>query len=152
MTAPPDRSVDDRRELLGTVDAGDELSAATAAGIRVRVGALLDGRRDVGQAVAGNPFVESTELETAEIRLVLDRVTRFDQSGLGLLVGLHREARSAGVRLVLVTPAALLFAAMRRLGLHRILTVELDVRPSDLRDPITDDEAARSRRGVGGAY
>jgi hypothetical protein len=118
-----------RAELLGIVDVGDELSAVTAAAIRARVGAVLDGRSNGGRPSLGSPVVDSTAVETSQIRLVLDRVSRFDQSGLGLLVRLHRESRRAGVRLVLVNPTPLPFAAMRRLGLPRLLTAALDVRP-----------------------
>jgi ABC-type transporter Mla MlaB component len=131
---PPDR----RPGLLGAVDAGDELSAVTAAALRARVSALLDEGRSLRQPVAMIPVRDSTAVETSEIRLGLDRVSRFDQSGLGLLVGLHRESRRAGVRLVFVNPAPLLFAAMRRIGLHRILTVELDARPVGVGDLTAD--------------
>jgi ABC-type transporter Mla MlaB component len=138
-------TVADLSGLLGAVDAGDELSAVTAAAIRASVSRVLDVRRSVGQPTAGNPFVDSTAVETSEIRLLLDRVSRFDHSGLGLLVGLHRESRRAGVRLVFVNPPPLLLAAMRRIGLHRILTIELDVRPAAVHDVTARDEpVARS--------
>ena len=55
-------------------------------------------------------------------------MSTFDQNGLGLLVGLHREARSVGVRLVCVNPPMELLAALHQQGLQRVLTVELDVR------------------------
>jgi anti-anti-sigma factor len=64
------------------------------------------------------------------VRLWLDQVATFDSSGLGLLVRLHRQARGAGVRLVLVNPAPTLHAVLRRRGLHRVIAVELDVRGS----------------------
>jgi ABC-type transporter Mla MlaB component len=121
------------------VNAGDELSAVTAAAIRARVRDVLDVQEPLGPP-AGSAFADSTAVETAEIRLVLDRVSRFDLSGLGLLVGLHRESRRDGVRLVIVDPPPPLLAAMRRIGLHRILTVELDVRPGGGHDVQPRDE------------
>ena len=62
------------------------------------------------------------------VRLRLERVTTFDSSGLGLLVRLHRLARSLDTRLVLVNPTPTLYAVLRRRGLHRVIAVELDVR------------------------
>lgn len=62
------------------------------------------------------------------VRLRLDRVTTFDSSGLGLLVRLHRLARSLDARLVLVDPPPTLYAVLRRRGLHRVVAVELDTR------------------------
>jgi anti-anti-sigma factor len=62
------------------------------------------------------------------VRLRLDQVTAFDSSGLGLLVRLHRVARSLDSRLVLVNPAPTLHAVLRRRGLHRVIAVELDLR------------------------
>ena len=64
------------------------------------------------------------------VRLRLDGVTTFDSSGLGLLVRLHRLARSLDTRLVLVDPTPTLHAVLRRRGLHRVIAVEVDVRDS----------------------
>ena len=64
------------------------------------------------------------------MRLRLERVTTFDSSGLGLLVRLHRLARSLDTRLVLVNPTPTLYAVLRRRGLHRVIAVELSVRAS----------------------
>jgi len=123
-----DRPTVEHREQLAVVDAGDELSAATAAALRSTVTDALAGRPRTGLERAENPNIEEQPAETAELRLLLADVTVFDQNGLGLLVGLHREARSVGVRLVCVNPQMALFAALRQQGLHRVLTVELDVR------------------------
>lgn len=64
------------------------------------------------------------------VRLRLERVTTFDSSGLGLLVRLHRLARSLDMRLVLVNPTPTLYAVLRRRGLHRVIAVEPDLRGS----------------------
>lgn len=107
-----DRTVN-RPKQLATVDAGAELTASTAAELRAIVTA----------AVTAHSLTEN-----AVLRVLLGDVTRFDLTGLRLLVGLHRQARSAGVRLVCVHPQSVLFAAMRRNGMHRILTIDLDAR------------------------
>jgi anti-anti-sigma factor len=62
------------------------------------------------------------------VRLRLDDVESFDTSGLGLLLGLHRLARGLDGQLVCVAPSRVLWAVMRRRGMHRVLSVELDVR------------------------
>jgi len=72
----------------------------------------------------------SAESGHGVVRLRLERVTTFDSSGLGLLVRLHRLARSLDTRLVLVDPTPTLYAVLRRRGLHRVIAVELDVRDS----------------------
>ena len=64
------------------------------------------------------------------VRLRLDEVTTFDSSGLGLLVRLHRLARSLDSRLVLVDPPPTLYAVLRRRGLHRVIAVEMDMQGS----------------------
>lgn len=69
------------------------------------------------------------------VRLRLDEVTTFDSSGLGLLVRLHRLARSLDVRLVLVNPTPTLHAVLRRRGLHRVIAVEIDLRGSGVSHP-----------------
>ena len=61
------------------------------------------------------------------VRLRLDEVTTFDSSGLGLLVRLHRLARSLDTQLVLINPSPTLYAVLRRRGLHRVIAVEIDV-------------------------
>jgi anti-anti-sigma regulatory factor len=132
MTRPHGEGVsDDRtvgREQLAVIDAGDELSAATAATLRTTVAESLAGRPHLEVAVAENPNLEDQPAATADLRLLLRDVSTFDQNGLGLLVGLHREARSVGVQLVCVNPPPALFAALHERGLDRVLTVELDVR------------------------
>jgi anti-anti-sigma regulatory factor len=132
MTRPHGEGVSDGRavgrEQVAVLDAGHELSAATAAALRTTVAEALAGRPHTGVAVAENPNLEDEPVETADLRLLLGDVSSFDQNGLGLLVGLHREARSVGVRLVCVNPPPPLFAALHERGLDRVLTVELDVR------------------------
>ena len=132
MSRPPHEKADhpavEHREQLAVVHAGKELTAATAADLRASVADVLAGRPRTEAPLPDNPNVEDEPAETAELRLLLGDVSTFDQNGLGLLVGLHREARSVGVRLVCVNPPTELFAALRQQGLHRVLTVELDVR------------------------
>ena len=106
---PGDRSTPDPE-----IDAGPDLSA--------RVSDRL--RSSVSEAAASGHHV---------VRVRLDRVATFDTSGLGLLVGLHRLARTEGLRLVLVSPTAMLFAVMRRRGLHRVIPVEFDIRLTEHR-------------------
>lgn len=60
----------------------------------------------------------------ALVTLRVDRVEAFDTAGIGLLLGLHRLARSNGAALVLLRPTVRLSAALRRRGLHRVLVVE----------------------------
>ena len=91
------------------------LTASTAAELRAIVTV----------AVTAHSVTERSVTKNAVLRVLLGDVTRFDLTGLRLLVGLHRQARSAGVRLVYVHPHSVLFAAMRRHGLHRILTIDL---------------------------
>ena len=78
-------------------------------------------RAAVRSAAASQPVV---------VRLRLDGVTTFDSSGLGLLVRLHRLARSLDSRLVLVDPPPTLYAVLRRRGLHRVIAVEMDMQGS----------------------
>ena len=108
-----------RPKQLATVDAGAELTASTAAELRAIVTA----------AVTAHSVTEKSVTENAVLRVLLGDVTKFDLTGLRLLVGLHRQARSAGVCLVYVHPQSVLFVAMRRHGMHRILTIDLDARP-----------------------
>lgn len=96
---PPPSQADLEAGPILTSQIGDELRAAVRSA-----------------AASGQP----------EVRLRLDHVRSFDSSGLGLLVRLHRLARSVDVRLVLVNPAPTLYAVLRRRGLHRVIAVELD--------------------------
>jgi anti-anti-sigma factor len=105
-------------EDLVTVDAGAELTAVTAANLRATVSAAVDESR-------------ASDAATVPVRVILRNVTRFDIYGLGLLLGLHRQARSAGVRLVYAEPSSQLYTAMRRRGLHRVLTIEIDLRRTE---------------------
>ena len=109
---------EDPAEDLGTVDAGAELTAVTAANLRAAVGAAIDRSRASGT-------------DAAQMYVILRNVTRFDIVGLGLLLGMHRQARSVGVRLVYAEPSSLLYTAMRRRGLHRVLTIEIDLRHAE---------------------
>jgi anti-anti-sigma factor len=108
----------DPAEDLVTVDAGAELTAVTAANLRSVVGTAIDRSRAKGA-------------DAAPVYVILRNVTRFDIVGLGLLLGMHRQARGVGVRLVYAEPSSLLFTAMRRRGLHRVLTIEIDLRNAE---------------------
>ena len=89
------------------VDAGIELTAATAAQIRsVVVDALQRGR---------------------VIDLNLESVVSYDAAGLGLLLGLKRRTEAADGHLVCVNPAPRLYSGIRKLGLHRVLDIRLDL-------------------------
>jgi anti-anti-sigma factor len=61
------------------------------------------------------------------VELQLAGVRTFDLPGIGLLVGLHREARAAGGELICVAPPARLYGTLRRMGLHRVLRIRPDV-------------------------
>ena len=61
------------------------------------------------------------------IDLYLQSVISYDAAGLGLLLGLHRRIESADGHLVCVNPSAPLYSGIRRLGLHRILDIRVDL-------------------------
>jgi anti-anti-sigma factor len=89
------------------VDAGTELTARTAAQLRTSVvDALTRGRT---------------------IDFNLGSVHSYDAAGLGLLVGLKRLVEAADGHLVCVGPSANLYSAIRRLHLHRVLDIRLNV-------------------------
>jgi anti-anti-sigma factor len=89
------------------VDVGTELSAATAGRVRSLVaGAMQPGGR---------------------LELHLESVVSYDAAGLGLLVGLKRRIEAAGGHLVCVDPSAQLYAGIRRLGLHHVLDIPVDL-------------------------
>ena len=90
------------------IDAGTELSAATAAPLRALVtDALRQGR--------------------TTIQFRLDGVVSYDAAGLGLLVGLRRRVEGAAGRFVCVSPSPPVLSGIRRLGLHRVLEIRLDL-------------------------
>jgi len=96
----------DEESVVG-VDLGPDLTAATAADIRsVVVDAMQLGR---------------------VIGLYVQSVTSYDAAGLGLLLGLHRRIEAADGHLVCVNPSAPLYSGIRRLGLHRILDIRVDL-------------------------
>jgi anti-anti-sigma factor len=118
-------------ENLVTVDAGAELSAVTAANLRAAVSAAIDRSR-------------ASDAGVAQVCVNLRNVSRFDIYGLGLLLGMHRQARSVGAGLVYAEPSSLLYTAMRRRGLHRVLTIEIDLRrAADSRVPWTRPQGGR---------
>jgi anti-anti-sigma factor len=89
------------------LDVGAELSAATAADLRL---AVADGLRQGGT-----------------IYLQLGSVVSYDAVGMGLLVGLRRKIEAAGGHLLCVSPSPALYAGLRKLGFHRVLDIRLDV-------------------------
>jgi anti-anti-sigma factor len=103
----------DERSRVG-VDAGTELTAATAFAVRARV---MD-------AMHSGCIVD----------LRLNSVMSYDVAGLGLLIGLKRRIEAAEGHLVCVSPPAPLYSAIRKLGLHRVLDIRLDLpdQPSEL--------------------
>jgi len=120
------RRGDGEARALGTVAAGTELSAATAVDVRAAVTEAiqaLEGLRAASPADAG------------VVRVLLHDVARHDVYGLGLLLGLHRQARRQGVLLVYVDPSPALLASMRRHGLHKVLAVEVDLRSTSAPRP-----------------
>jgi anti-anti-sigma factor len=106
----PWRGQDDHVTAQGShtdVDAGTALTAATAADLRAAVAdAMGQGRT---------------------IDLHLDAVVSYDAAGLGLLVGLRRRIDAAGGHLVCVNPSPHVYSGIRRLGLHRVLDIRLDL-------------------------
>ncbi|WP_336922507.1 STAS domain-containing protein [Aquipuribacter sp. SD81] len=70
----------------------------------------------------------SAEHDLVELRV--HQVQAFDAAGLGLLLGLHRLARSHGAAMVVVGPPPRLMTALRRRGLHKVLVVEVSL-PED---------------------
>ena len=99
------------------VDAGTELSAATAADLRSAVAdALRQGRT---------------------IHLQLDSVMSYDAVGMGLLVGLRRRIEGAGGHLLCVNPSPPLYAGIRKLGFHRVLDIRLDLPEQPSAAPVT---------------
>ena len=117
-------------ESVVAVDLGPDLIAATAADIRsVVVDAMQRGRL---------------------IDLYLQSVISYDAAGLGLLLGLHRRIESADGHLVCVNPSAPLYSGIRRLGLHRILDIRVDLpqQKSGTQQRIGDTRASgRRNRG-----
>ena len=95
--------IDEQRRI--GVDAGTDLTATTAAQVRVVIAdALQRGRM---------------------IDLYLESVISYDAAGLGLLVDLTRRIEAADGHLVCVNPSAPLYSGIRRLGLHRVLDIRL---------------------------
>jgi anti-anti-sigma factor len=106
------------------VDAGTDLTAATAAQLRsVVTDAMQRGR---------------------VIDLYLESVTSYDAAGLGLLLGLKRRIEAADGHLICVNPAPRLYSGIRKLGLHRVLDIRLDL-PSP-RPAMGQNPAARRIR------
>jgi anti-anti-sigma factor len=97
------------------VDVGTHLTGATAAQVRsVVADAMHRGR---------------------VIDLHLESVDSYDAAGLGLLIGLKHRVEAADGHLACVNPSAHLYSGIRRLGLHRVLDIRLDL-PSP--GPVTE--------------
>jgi anti-anti-sigma factor len=105
------------------VDAGTDLTAATAAQLRSVVAeAMQRGRL---------------------IDLYLESVSSYDAAGLGLLLGIKRRIEADG-HLVCVNPSPLLYSGIRRLGLHRVLDIRHDLPHATSTFPPADTRASTS--------
>jgi anti-anti-sigma factor len=101
-----DLTTEDDDSRVG-VDVGTHLTAASAAQVRsVVADALHRGR---------------------VIDLYLESVDSYDAAGLGLLIGLKHRVEAADGHLACVNPSAHLYSGIRRLGLHRVLDIRLDL-------------------------
>ena len=89
------------------VDAGTELTAGTA----------MQVRSVVAEAMQRGRMVD----------IYLDSVSSYDAAGLGLLLGLNRRIEAADGHLVCVNPSPRLYYGIRKLGLHRVLDIRLDL-------------------------
>jgi anti-anti-sigma factor len=89
------------------LDAGTQLTAAAATDLRLLVADAMQRGR--------------------VIDLDLRQVVSYDAAGLGLLIGLKRRIESADGHLVCANPPPPLYAAIRKLGLHRVLDVRIDL-------------------------
>ena len=89
------------------VDAGTDLTAATAAHLR----------SVVADAMQHGVLID----------LELESVVSYDAAGLGLLIGLKRRLEAADGHLVCVNPSAPLYSGIRKLGLHRVLDIRVDL-------------------------
>jgi anti-anti-sigma factor len=96
-----------REDVPVVLDAGTELTAATATDLR---SAVADGLR-----------------QGRTIHLQLGSVVSYDAVGMGLLVGLRRRIDAAGGHLLCVNPSPTLYAGIRKLGFHRVLDIRLDL-------------------------
>jgi anti-anti-sigma factor len=113
-----------REDVPVVVDAGSDLSAATAADLRSAVAdALRQGRT---------------------IHLMLDSVVSYDAVGMGLLVGLRRRIEATGGHLLCVSPSTALYSGIRKLGFHRVLHIRLDLPDQPSAQPATRPADAES--------
>jgi anti-anti-sigma factor len=94
-------------DLEISVDVGTDLTVATAGQLRSAVAEAL--------------------LEARTVLLQLGSVVSYDGAGLGLLIGLRRRIGAAGGRLICLNPPPALHAGIRKLGLHRVLDIRIDV-------------------------
>jgi anti-anti-sigma factor len=106
------------------VDAGTDLTAATAAQLR----------SVVAEAMQRDRLID----------LYLESVSSYDAAGLGLLLGLKRRIEAADGHLVCVNPSPLLYSGIRRLGLHRVLDIRLDLPHATPTVPPADTRASTS--------
>ena len=89
------------------VDAGTELTAATAPALRSAVADVIG--------------------EGRTIHVQLGSVASYDAAGLGVLVGLRRRIDAAGGHLLCVSPSPAVYGGLRKLGFHRVLDIRLDL-------------------------
>jgi len=115
-------TTDEGRRIV--LDAGTDLTAATAMQVRSVVAAALQRGR--------------------LIDLYLESVNSYDAAGLGLLLGLKRRIEAADGHLVCVNPSPLLYSGIRKLGLHRVLDIRHDLPQATPTSPPADTRASTS--------
>jgi anti-anti-sigma factor len=102
-------------------------------GVALTASTCQDIRSLVRAALAGHDVV----------RLWLDEVQELDAPGLGLLMGLHRLARDQDATLICVNASPRLMVFLRKVGLHRVLHLQLIVPERTIR--LDDTEQAEAR-------
>jgi anti-sigma B factor antagonist len=82
--------------------------------------------------------------DTDDLIIELDHVGAVDQVGLGLLVGMHRQAQRRGRRLVLVGVPPRVMRVLAITKLRRVLTIDDELRVADGHGPEPEEPDAAS--------